>query len=298
MAFDKKTGAKDILEDYLDEDEPINGQKYALLSFISPENVLEKKDLFFFEKFLQSFDLEWKTKNLEKFIAGIVMKINNELVDNASKLEESGNSAGADICRKNTLKIGPIMEEYHEYVKQNQKDLSTSDKLKEAWDDFMFKNQSKLEDEFHSKNEFRTTMRGIKVRGFGRDENDAQRLAKRLQNKDRYHNIYCAEVGKWTPWDPNSHQIQDQEYAEEQLNKLMKHYKDNEDSRTKFFEEQREEQRKNALKNKTKQPAGITIEKIDDVSATTNELTASEATNQLFTGVADLALQRKLEEKK
>ena len=34
------------IEDYLDEDKPIPGQKYVCLSFVSPENVLEDKKLY------------------------------------------------------------------------------------------------------------------------------------------------------------------------------------------------------------------------------------------------------------
>ena len=51
--------ANKVVEDFLDEDDPISGQKFALVSFLSPENVLEKKELFFFERFLQSYEVEW-----------------------------------------------------------------------------------------------------------------------------------------------------------------------------------------------------------------------------------------------
>ena len=36
--------------DLLDEDKPIAGQKFACLSFISPEEIIRNKQLFFFEK--------------------------------------------------------------------------------------------------------------------------------------------------------------------------------------------------------------------------------------------------------
>jgi hypothetical protein len=39
---------KAVAEDFLDEDPEIPSQKYALLSFLSPNSVLEKKELFFF----------------------------------------------------------------------------------------------------------------------------------------------------------------------------------------------------------------------------------------------------------
>ena len=35
--------------DLLDEDKPISGQKFACLSFVSPDKILEQKNHFFFE---------------------------------------------------------------------------------------------------------------------------------------------------------------------------------------------------------------------------------------------------------
>ena len=65
-----------VVEDFLDEDTEISGQRYVLLSFVSPEKVLEKKDLHFFKKFLESYEVDWKIKNLEKYMVDIVKNIN------------------------------------------------------------------------------------------------------------------------------------------------------------------------------------------------------------------------------
>jgi len=62
MSADKNT----VIEDFLDEDTEIPGQRYVLLSFLSPEKVLDKKELFFFQKFLHAYEVDWKIKNLEK----------------------------------------------------------------------------------------------------------------------------------------------------------------------------------------------------------------------------------------
>ena len=43
------------VEDHLDEDKPIRGQKYVLLSFISPEDAIINKDVLYFSKFIESF---------------------------------------------------------------------------------------------------------------------------------------------------------------------------------------------------------------------------------------------------
>ena len=39
--------------DLLDEDPPIAGQKFAVVSFISPENILKKRELYLFEQFVK-----------------------------------------------------------------------------------------------------------------------------------------------------------------------------------------------------------------------------------------------------
>ena len=51
--------------DLLEEDKPIAGQKFACVSFVSPENILKQKEIFFFEEFLKKWDLN---KSMEKFV--------------------------------------------------------------------------------------------------------------------------------------------------------------------------------------------------------------------------------------
>lgn len=54
--------SKEVKKDYLEVDEPIPGQQYACLSFVSPEALIKKKDAFTVSKFLQSFCKEQKMK--------------------------------------------------------------------------------------------------------------------------------------------------------------------------------------------------------------------------------------------
>ena len=282
------------IEDYLDEDEPVSGQKYALVSFLSPENVLEKKDLFFFQRFLQTYEVEWQVKNMEVFLAEQVNEINRGLDEKANKFDASGISDAADLCRASRIKMETVMESYQGFVRKQQKDINKT-KIGDAWEDFLFKEQAKLEEEFHAKNDFRTTIRGFKVRSVARDEKEAEVRAKKLQKNDKYHNIYCAEVGKWTPWDPKPHLVADQEYAQDELNNLMKRYKENEDSKSAFFEEQR----KTGMKPKAEK-AMFGITKTDDETPVSEEASAaaqSDATNTIFNGPADLVLERKMKKK-
>ena len=263
-----------VVEDFLDEDTEIPGQRYVLLSFLSPEKVLDKKELFFFHKFLHSFEVDWKLKNLEKYMVDVVKEINDQLDDRARELEKADQFDSATICRKNRLSVDDVMSSYQSFVQKNRNDL-TKTKIVENYDDFMYTNKSKLETEFYALNDFRTSMRGVKVRGVYSNTKEAEVKAKKLQNKDKYHNIFMAEVGKWTPWDPNPNEVHDQEYNNDQLNNLMKKYKENEDSREKFFDER--------TKN-SKQVFG----------ASTSS-SSSDQFGSMFSNQGDLALQRKME---
>jgi hypothetical protein len=281
--------SKEPIEDYLDEDEPINGQKYALVSFLSPDNVLEKKDLFFFERFLQAYEVEWKVKGMETFLADQANTINRGLDEKANAADASGATELADLCRSSRVRVETLMEDYQAYVRKQQKDINKT-KIGAAWEDFLFKEQAKLEEEFHAKNSFRTSIRGFKVRGVARDEKEAEMRAKKLQKGDKYHNIYCSEIGKWTPWDPKPHLVADQEYAQEELNQLMKKYKENEDSKSAFFEEQR----KAGKGTGDKKLFGPSETKPAPTMTVTADVSGAEApVNTLFGDAPDLFLQKK-----
>ena len=51
--------------DLCDEDQPIAGQKFACLSFVSPEKVLKQREQFIFEQFVKEWDFN---KSITKFV--------------------------------------------------------------------------------------------------------------------------------------------------------------------------------------------------------------------------------------
>lgn len=278
-----------IKEDFLEEDPEIRSQKFVLLSFLSPENVLDNKDQFFFGEFLKQYEIDYRMKNLETFLVSFVRGVNDNLTKEAERLDGSGPdlSGAAALCRKARLNMGSILENYSQFVKGNDAAIRKTS-IKEAYDDFLFKNQTKLEETFFEKNEFRTSVRGLKVRGVTATHGEAVAMSKKLQRNDTLHNIFLGEVGKWLPWDPKPHQVQDQEYAEDQLNTLMKSYKNNEESREKFVAEQRNEMLKGAKR------AGPVEESSTEQSESSKDAGgSSEGWGSMFEAGADLAVQRK-----
>jgi hypothetical protein len=122
------------------------------------------------------------------------------------------------------------------YVKTKVADFRES-AVKEDYETFLFKNRKRMDDEFFAKNDFRTTVQGVKVRGVFDTYNEAIHRCKTLQKLDPSFNVYVGQVGFWLPWDPEPHDITDQEYADDQLNTLMKKYKENEKTRDELYAE-------------------------------------------------------------
>jgi hypothetical protein len=274
------TDRKQVKEDFLDEDPEISSQKYVLLSFISPENVLTKKDHFFFSNFLKDYEIQWRTKHLETFLGQQVAAANRTLDEKSSALEAEGQMDLAATVRSCRIKVEDVIGGFAGYVKKNMKEIHTT-RIKEDYDDFMFRMQEKLEDEFFKQNNFHTSMRGMKVRGVYSTTAEAEMRAKKLQRSDPLHNIFIGEVGKWLPWDPSPNAIANQEYAEDQLNQLMKKYKENDDAKEKFYQE-------NKLKKPAKQVFGAGEE-----GGAEGETEVANTFEGMFGAAGDLALERK-----
>lgn len=192
-------------EDFLDEDKPIRGQNYVCLSFISPEDVLIQKDTYFFNKFVDSF-----SKNVDELLKSLKEKYPND--------DET-----FDLLRENysyIFNVKELHEQFNFYKSQNGEDL---------------------EKEFHVLQEYRPTIRGIKVRGTFDTLKEAQVRAEVLKRMGDKFDIFIGQVGCWCPWSPNPNDLENQEYAETQLNTLMKKYKENIASKEAEFGSRKEE---------------------------------------------------------
>jgi Family of unknown function (DUF5832) len=254
MAANTESEQKEV---FLEADKEIPGQHYVALSFISPQKVLKNKELYFFNEFLKDYDMQYKIKSTEGFVMSEVQKIQEaaskvqDVVENALLRKEkiaAGDLSGAiqlvndlsgslqvikDVRRNLT---SDIAEDMSAYVKSKVADFREST-IKEDYETFLFKNKKRMDDEFFAKNDFRTTVQGVKVRGVYDTYNEAIHRCKTLQKLDPSFNVYVGQVGFWLPWDPEPHDIADQEYADDQLNTLMKKYKENEQKRDEMYAE-------------------------------------------------------------
>jgi hypothetical protein len=281
--------------DFLDEDREIPSQRFVLLSFISPENVLDKKEHFFFDRFLKNYEVEWKTKNLENFLASTFNSYNERLGKEADKLYNAGLQEQGDLVLAARLQVADALTMYGDFVKKNAAEINKS-KIKEDYENFMYKNREKLEDEFYAANKFQTSVRGLKVRGAYPTAEEAGARAKKLQKEDPLHNIFMAAVGKWIPWDPSPSQIKEQEYANDELNKLMKSYNENQEKREEFYG--RNPHLRNTGAFREGGPAALmgteSSASTGGASAATGIGSSTSAGGSMFDEVGDLVLQRKM----
>jgi len=272
-------------EDFLTEDAPISGQNFCLLSFLSPENVLNNKNLFMFSAFLENFEYSTRVKSYEQFLMNTVKSVNDALNKEADAAELKDLSGVAQSIRAARVSVDTTMSNFQKYLDEAKSELKES-KLKEMYDEFLYANRQALEDKFYEMNEFRTTVRGLKIRGTYSSKEEAVTRSKKLQRLDPTHNIFVGEVGKWLPWDPEPSQVAEQEYAEEELNTLMKKYKENEEAKEVF-----EREKRTKMMGVSKKPVvGNTVE------LTSSENSVVEQTAGMFSGSgpADLAMARKM----
>jgi adenylate kinase family enzyme len=204
--------------DLLEEDKPISGQKYVCISLVSPEEILKKKDIYFFEQFLKSWDL---SKSMEKFYQFINF-----------------------VAFKYKLTFNDIVKDFEEFIKEEQDKLSYTSLL-DDYKTFMEKNEEKMQSEFDSLNEFKTSVRGIKIRGVYASKEEAEIRCKMLQEIDPSHNIHIGDVGLWLPWDSTN--TTNVVYMEEELNQLMNEKNKNESFAKSAFDQRVKDSKKKAI---------------------------------------------------
>jgi len=180
--------------DLLEEDKPISGQKFACISFVSPEKILKEKKHFYFEEFLKDFDI---TKSTEKFTQFLNF-----------------------VSYKYDLKFETLTADLNEFLK-SEADTIDSSYVSNAYKNFVDANEERLDEEFSNANHYQTNTRGIKIRGVYSTQGEAELRCKLLREVDPNHDVYVGPVGMWMPWEPEAYKTGRVEYLEEQLNQFL-----------------------------------------------------------------------------
>ena len=211
--------------DLMDEDEPIAGQKFVCLSFISPDKLLKKRETYLFDRFVKEFDF---TKSMDKF-AGFLNYV--------------------AYCY--TLNVEDLFDKFNNYVKEESSVLKEGG-VEDDWKNFLDKNEDKYNEDFNREHSFQTSVRGLKVRGVFKTQEEAESKCKSLQKTDPNHNIFVGPVGIWVPWDPEAYKTGRVEHMEEQLNQLHKEKMESEIKAKQQFEQRIKDTKRKAIEDNIK----------------------------------------------
>jgi hypothetical protein len=226
--------------DLCDEDTPIAGQKFACLSFVSPEKILKKRESFLFDQFVKQWDF---TKSMNKYFDFLNF-----------------------IAYKYSLKIDELSADFNEFVKEE------GQKLKEAgaeddFKNFIDKHEDDLNEKFNREHSFQTSVRGLKVRGVYPSQEEAEMRCKKLREYDPNHDIYVGPVGMWIPWDPDAYKTGRVEFMDEELNQLHKEKMKNEEKAKQEFNNRVQETKKKAIQEnieKATKSGNVLTQTLDD----------------------------------
>ncbi len=144
----------------------------------------------------------------------------------------------------------------------------------------------------------RTSLSGIKIRGVFDKLDEAQNFAKKLQSFDTLHNIYVGEMGKWLAFDPdpNSKAAGSPEYANDELNKIMKaHIESNEKS--KILHEQYKNQKARENVEETIKTSNDNKEDVKKQLSKTEDETEKESLKQKLSDIEESIKSLELKKK-
>jgi succinate dehydrogenase flavin-adding protein (antitoxin of CptAB toxin-antitoxin module) len=206
--------------DLLDEDKPIAEQKFACLSFVSPEYIIKKKELFYFENFVRQYNFNKSAELLTQF--------------------------SNFVSYKYDLQTDEVMEDLKQFVEGETAKMHES--VEDDFKTFMDKNEDDLTTEFGKQNNFQTSTRGIKVRGVFPTQQEAEMRCKMLREVDPNHDVYVGPVGVWVPFHPEAYKTGRVEYLEKELNELMHEKTKNEAQAKQAFENRLKESKLSAIK--------------------------------------------------
>ena len=253
--------------DLLDEDSAISGQKFVCLSFISPENEIKQRESYFFQEYINQWDMNKSLQKYSQFLSFIAFKHN--------------------------LDYNILDKDFADFCKDEKENLFTTT-LQDEYKTFIDQNEDSLMEKYNNEVSFQTSVRGIKVRGAYPTQKEAELRCKLLREIDPTHDVYVGPVGSWMPFHPEAYKTGRVEYLEEELNQLM-HEKEKNDKNAKIeFEKRVKETKKKAIEENKKKalesnnPLTQTINENGDLVSVANVASVEKSLGNENVAVADI----------
>jgi hypothetical protein len=198
------------------------GQNFAVLSFLSPEEILKQREQYLFEHFVREWDF---TKCIEKSVGFVNF-----------------------IAYKYGLDSEAVMTDFQDYVKQEDAMLKSST-IEEDWKNFLDRRGDALNKQFNIDHDFQTSVRAVKFYGAFSTVEEAQKYIKDEIDEDDIINAHAGPAGTWLYWDPDPYKTAHLDYREEELNRLYQEKIANEKKKDDEFKARVEQAKRKAIED-------------------------------------------------
>ena len=270
----------EVEEDFLEVDNPINGQRYVLLSFVSPNKLLEQKEIFSFHKFLKQRQVQAQQRTEQQ------AETAEATTETTTETTATETDANATQTEETTREASPLKELHN----------LTYEQFKKEYGDFMYSYRENVDSEFNELVDFQTSVRGLKVRGVYETYREAKIKAARIQKSDKSFHVFIGQVGYWLPWDPEPDNIEDQEYLNRELNNLIHEYKKNQEYKDEVFDKHVQDSKDTAIREVAENKAQQALDappQDDDVPGNNSNKTATTSETVSSLDGEDPWIQRK-----
>lgn len=267
-------------KDYLNDDTPITNQSWACVSFITPELVkgCDKRFIKIRGVYGVKERAEDRCKELSKVDSTFGVYI-VEVGKWIAWLDGTDNNADANdelnklmkLYKKERVQANINYEKRKETLKNSKKEEDVKDIMNKDFEDTKVKKEEvQKEDVTNTGTEIKylkeddvintqryycisfltpeqleesenLKVRGFKIRGMYETEDQAKEQCKRLRDIDQYNNIFIADIGHWVSWSNDTENAADVDYANKDLNNLIKASNENQKKAREFTESQNNE---------------------------------------------------------
>jgi len=238
--------------DLLTETPPTHGPKWASVSFISPKDLIQRREDFLFTKFIHQWDFIKSMDKYTQFVHYMAYKYN--------------------------LNTENLLKDFQEFLVEEGtkiRETSVADTVNE-YKTFLDKNEDVLTEKFNKDNKFQTSVSGLKIHEATNTEEEAKKSGIKARERDPNHDVHVMPLGYWVPMHPDAYKTGNIEFLNQELNELH-HEKIKSDEKSKIeFERRVRETKERAIK-----------ENVELATKTGNKLTQDIDENGQLTNLVD-----------
>ena len=246
---------------HLKQDPVIPGQEWCVLAFLSPEDLVAKRELFLLDNFLHEVSNEYIKATAQHMSRAINAQLKKQFDVQVERYRNSKNESHRlmaeemDRIRREEIQIKEddfATECLHQHYQ-------SIDDLKAKFDDFKVRRRPQLDPQFNKQHQNRPSVRGVKFGGAFATRQEAEERAEYLTSLEGYVHRFVPTSFHWLEFDPDVNAVPEQRTGHSQLDELLKTRKDEqkrinkhfqEDTRDRITEGRRENEDRKAIQQK------------------------------------------------